>query len=33
MKEVRTRRTQILDDLRNKRRHFELKEDAENRRR
>ena len=33
MKEVGRRRTQLLDDLRKKRRYWELKEEAEDRNR
>jgi hypothetical protein len=33
VKEVGRRRTQVLDDLRNRRRYWELKEEAENRKR
>jgi hypothetical protein len=33
VKGVRRRRTQLLDDLRNRRRYWELKEEAEDRKR
>ena len=33
VKEVRRRKTQFLDDLRNRRRYWELKEEAEDKKR